>query len=102
MPCADYSIEENAYWSERVYSHVFRLLNEYGILMEGMLLKPNMCLPGGKSCSQAAQNCTSATVSDIELFHQTDLSCALTYTTQCTVPVCLILKTAEAIARIDM
>ena len=44
--CADYSIEENAYWSERVYSHVFRLLNEYGILMEGMLLKPNMCLPG--------------------------------------------------------
>ncbi len=43
---ADYSIEENAYWSERVYSHVFRLLNEYGILMEGMLLKPNMCLPG--------------------------------------------------------
>ena len=46
MPCADYSIEENAYWSERVYSHVFRLLNEYGVLMEGMLLKPNMCLPG--------------------------------------------------------
>lgn len=43
---ADYSIEENAYWSERVYSHVFRLLNEYGVLMEGMLLKPNMCLPG--------------------------------------------------------
>lgn len=29
-----------------MYSHVFRLLNEYGILMEGMLLKPNMCLPG--------------------------------------------------------
>ena len=25
---------------------MFRLLNEYGILMEGMLLKPNMCLPG--------------------------------------------------------
>ncbi len=46
MTCADYSIEENAYWSERVYSHVFRLLNEYGVLMEGMLLKPNMCLPG--------------------------------------------------------
>lgn len=52
VPCADYSIEENAYWSERVYSHVFRLLNEYGILMEGMLLKPNMCLPGRKSSSQ--------------------------------------------------
>jgi fructose-bisphosphate aldolase class I len=24
----DYTIEETAYWSERVYSHVFRLLNE--------------------------------------------------------------------------
>ena len=46
MTAADYTLEENAYWSERVYSHVFRLLNEYGILMEGMLLKPNMCLPG--------------------------------------------------------
>lgn len=41
-----YSIEETAYWSERVYSHVMRLLNEYGVLLEGILLKPNMCLPG--------------------------------------------------------
>lgn len=41
-----YSIEETAYWSERVYSHVMRLLNEYDVLMEGILLKPNMCLPG--------------------------------------------------------
>eukprot|EP00889_Picochlorum_renovo_P004966 jgi/Picre1/31996/NNA_007344.t1 len=30
-----YSIEETAYWSEYVYSHVMRLLNEYGILKEG-------------------------------------------------------------------
>eukprot|EP00877_Chromochloris_zofingiensis_P013410 jgi/Chrzof1/8322/Cz03g06050.t1 len=42
----DYSIEETAYWSERVYSHVFRLLNEYNVMLEGILLKPNMCLPG--------------------------------------------------------
>ena len=42
----DYGIEETAYWSERVYSHVFRLLNEYNISLEGILLKPNMCLPG--------------------------------------------------------
>ncbi|CAL8466203.1 g5739 [Coccomyxa elongata] len=42
----DYSIEENAYWSEHVYSHVMRLLNEYNVLLEGILLKPNMCLPG--------------------------------------------------------
>ncbi|KAG2422577.1 hypothetical protein HXX76_015905 [Chlamydomonas incerta] len=42
----DYSIEETAFWSERVYSHVMRLLNEYGVVLEGILLKPNMCLPG--------------------------------------------------------
>eukprot|EP00884_Botryococcus_braunii_P007592 jgi/Botrbrau1/16834/Bobra.150_2s0058.1 len=41
-----YGIEETAYVSERVYSHVMRLLNEYDIIMEGILLKPNMCLPG--------------------------------------------------------
>jgi fructose-bisphosphate aldolase class 1 len=41
-----YSIEETAYWSERVYSHVMRLLNEYDVMLEGILLKPNMCLPG--------------------------------------------------------
>ena len=29
----DYTIEETAYWSERVYSHVFRLLNEYGVML---------------------------------------------------------------------
>lgn len=42
----NYSIEETAYWSEHVYSHVMRLLNEYGVMLEGILLKPNMCLPG--------------------------------------------------------
>ena len=29
----DYTIEETAYWSERVYSHVFRLLNEYDVML---------------------------------------------------------------------
>lgn len=42
----DYSIERTAYESEKVYSHVFRLLNEYGVMLEGILLKPNMILPG--------------------------------------------------------
>jgi fructose-bisphosphate aldolase class I len=42
----DYSIEETAFWSERVYTHVFRLLNEYSVVPEAILLKPNMCLPG--------------------------------------------------------
>lgn len=41
-----YGIEETAFWSERVYSHVFRMLNEYNVMLEGILLKPNMCLPG--------------------------------------------------------
>ncbi len=40
--------------SERVYSHVFRLLNEYGVVLEGILLKPNMCLPGGSLGSDEA------------------------------------------------
>jgi fructose-bisphosphate aldolase class 1 len=33
-----YSIEETAYWSERVNSHVMRALNEYGVLLEGILV----------------------------------------------------------------
>ena len=45
-PSGDYGIEETAYVSERVYSHVVRLLNEYNVLLEGILLKPNMVLPG--------------------------------------------------------
>lgn len=31
----DYSIEETAFWSERVYTHVFRLLNEYNVVCRG-------------------------------------------------------------------
>lgn len=42
----DYSIEETAWWSERVYSTVFRALNEYEVMLDGILLKPNMILPG--------------------------------------------------------
>ena len=34
--------------SERTYSHVVRLLNEYNVDLSGILLKPNMCLPGGQ------------------------------------------------------
>jgi fructose-bisphosphate aldolase class I len=39
-----YSIEETAFWSERVYSHVMRLLNEYDVLLEGILLKVGFLL----------------------------------------------------------
>lgn len=42
----DYSIEESAWWAERVFSEVFRQLNEYDVMLEGILLKPAMTLPG--------------------------------------------------------
>lgn len=42
----DYSIERTAYVSERMNSLVFRMLNEYDVMLEGILLKPNMILPG--------------------------------------------------------
>lgn len=43
----DYTIEETAYWSERVYSHVFRLLNEYDVMLVSALLEigPSSVLP---------------------------------------------------------
>lgn len=30
----------------QVYSHVMRMLNEYDVMLDCILLKPNMCLPG--------------------------------------------------------
>ena len=42
----DYSIEETAYVSERVYTEVVRMLNLYNVDMSAILLKPNMILPG--------------------------------------------------------
>ena len=41
-----YTSEETAYVSERVYSHVVRMLNEYNVNLGAILLKPNMILPG--------------------------------------------------------
>lgn len=42
----DYSVERAAYESERVLSHVFRALNAHDVILEAMLLKPSMVLPG--------------------------------------------------------
>jgi len=42
----DYSIEQAAYESQRVLSHVFRALNSHDVILEAMLLKPSMVLPG--------------------------------------------------------
>lgn len=42
----DYSIERTAYISERVNSIVMNWLNRYDVVLEAILLKPNMILPG--------------------------------------------------------
>ena len=46
LGAGNYSIEDTSYWSERVLTHVFRQLNEHDVLLEGILMKPSMCLPG--------------------------------------------------------
>ncbi|MEW5319965.1 MAG: hypothetical protein WDW38_011074 [Sanguina aurantia] len=57
-----YTIEETAFWSERMYSQVFRLLNEYNVMLEGILLKPNMILPGLDAPSASPQEVAKYTV----------------------------------------
>lgn len=95
----DYDIETTAFWSERVYSHVFRsarvasvnqtpgacpaetqhsllgeriasvtllnffegfatcrTLNEYNVVLDAILLKPNMVLPGELLCIRPAMS----------------------------------------------
>ena len=42
----DYSIQAAAYHTEKVLSHVFRALNVHDVILECMLLKPSMVLPG--------------------------------------------------------
>jgi len=42
----DYTIEQAAYESQRVLSHVFRALNSHDVVLEAILVKPSMVLPG--------------------------------------------------------
>jgi len=44
-----HSLEVSQRVSERVWSVVAQKLHEYGVLWEGMLLKPNMVVPGAES-----------------------------------------------------
>ena len=46
LGAGDYTIEDTSYWSERVLTHVFRHLNQHDVMLEGILMKPSMCLPG--------------------------------------------------------
>jgi len=47
-----HDIDTCASVSERVYAYVVRALHEHHVLFEGMLLKPNMILPGADSGQQ--------------------------------------------------
>jgi hypothetical protein len=52
----DYSIEETAFWSERMYTHVFRLLNEYSVVSgrQGHRRPRAMQLSVGRACGTVA------------------------------------------------
>ena len=55
LGAGDYTIEDTSYWSERVLTHVFRHLNEHDVMLEGILMKPSMCLPGEPPAQQQHQ-----------------------------------------------
>lgn len=54
----EYTIEDTSYWSERVLTHVFRHLNEQNVMLEGILMKPSMCLPGQPAALYCNQHMT--------------------------------------------
>ncbi len=41
-----HNLETCAYWTEKVLSMCFRALNEHHVVLEGIVLKPNMVVPG--------------------------------------------------------
>jgi fructose-bisphosphate aldolase class I len=43
-----HSLAINQYWTEKVLAACYKALNEHNVLLEGTLLKPNMCLPGAQ------------------------------------------------------
>lgn len=65
LGAGDYTIEETSYWSERVLTHVFRHLNEHNVMLEGILMKPSMCLPG--MLSSALKHCSFCYVLALDL-----------------------------------
>ena len=50
----DHSLERHGEVTRDAHRLVFNALAEHGVLLEGMLLKPNMILPGEKSRQQAS------------------------------------------------
>jgi fructose-bisphosphate aldolase class I len=55
----DHDIKIAQYWTEKVLAATFKALNDYHVLLEGILLKPNMVVPGSK-CPQQADGKTIA------------------------------------------
>ena len=53
MTDGDHDIEECARQSERVFAAVMRSLIEHRLVLEGLLLKPNMITPGATSTQKA-------------------------------------------------
>lgn len=49
-----HTIEECAKKSEEVFHYVFRALQDYNVLLEGILLKPNMITPGSECTSKVS------------------------------------------------
>merc|ERR1711879_266970 len=42
----DHSIKTCKYWTEKVLTATYKALNDYNVLLEGSILKPNMVLNG--------------------------------------------------------
>jgi len=45
----EHSLEVNQYWTEKVVTACYAALRDQNVLLEGTILKPNMCLPGAQS-----------------------------------------------------
>ena len=62
-----HSLQVCQYWTEKVVSSCYRSLNEQHVLLEGTLLKPNMCLPGKQSGGKVSvDDCARATVEALQ------------------------------------
>ena len=63
----EHSLAICQYWTEHVVSACYRSLNEQHVLLEGTLLKPNMCLPGKQSKGKVSvEDCARATVEALQ------------------------------------
>jgi len=58
----DHSVEICEYWTTKIVNACYKALRDQNVLLEGTLLKPNMCLPGaeweGKRDSMKNAECT--------------------------------------------